>query len=100
MTKISRFVINLATRADRRAEMEAQLNRVGWQAEFFAAFRPNAAEGFPSIGARGCYLSHLAVLRLGLRSRNHVLIMEDDLNFVEGFSRQWPSIFDRLQERS
>ena len=26
--------------------------------------------------------------------------MEDDLNFVEGFSSQWPPIFGGLQERS
>jgi glycosyl transferase, family 25 len=42
--------------------------------------------GFPTLGARGCFLSHLGVLedsiRNGLRS---VLIFEDDMNFIEDF---------------
>jgi glycosyl transferase family 25 len=100
MTEISKFVINLKSRSDRRAEMEKQLSRVGWQAKVFAAVQPKVADGFPSIGARGCYLSHLAVLRLGLSQESHVLIMEDDLDFVEGFSAEWPRIFASLQQRN
>ena len=63
MAAISKYVINLEDRTDRRAEMEQQLRRVGWQAAFVAAIRPVDAGDFPSVGARGCFLSHLATLK-------------------------------------
>lgn len=84
------YVINLRTRADRRAEMDAQLRRIGLNLradniQVFDAVRPQDPGGFPSIGARGCFLSHLGVLqdarRRGLSS---VLILEDDANFDPG----------------
>jgi glycosyl transferase family 25 len=95
---ILRYVINLEHRRDRKTEMEDQLRRVGWQATFFSAVQPDSEAGFPSIGARGCYLSHLAVLRHGLPYNAHILIMEDDLNFVPGFSRIWNPTFDGLEQ--
>lgn len=77
------FVINLPERTDRRRETERELERanipLSW-AEFFPAIRPASADGFPGIGARGCFLSHLAVLRLARdRKWTNVLILEDDL---------------------
>lgn len=83
------FVINLAHRTDRRQQMEAQLAAVGVpldssQLTFFPAVRPDDLRGFPSLGARGCYLSHLGVLRAAAGLRN-VLILEDDLDFVDDF---------------
>jgi hypothetical protein len=86
------YVINLKSRVDRRVEMRAQLQRIGLNFEaanlaLFEASKPTEPAGFPSIGARGCFLSHLSVLRdareKGVRS---VLILEDDLNFCDGFS--------------
>jgi hypothetical protein len=87
------YVINLPERTDRRREVERELVALaappGW-IEFFPAVRPDSAAGFPSLGVRGCFLSHLAVLKraaeLGLPN---VLIMEDDL-----------AIFSRFGERS
>ena len=85
-------VINLATRADRRAEISLQLALVGLSfdspnVELFEAVRPTAADGFDSIGARGCFMSHLGVLR---RSEvlDNVLILEDDLDFVPNIEQQ------------
>src|SRR4051794_20585994 len=80
-------IINLAHRDDRRTEMGEQLARVGlsWDArgvERLDAVRPDNAEGFPSIGARGCFMSHLGALRESCELRN-VLILEDDLNFAQ-----------------
>lgn len=77
------FVINLPERTDRRREVERELARAGlpagW-AEFYPAVRPAAAGDFPSVGARGCFLSHLGALRLALaRGWANVLVMEDDL---------------------
>lgn len=95
---IFRFVINLPDRNDRRVEMEQQLHRVGWGAKFQHAHRPNSADGFPSIGAHGCFMSHLATLKRGLTLRGHVLIMEDDLSFVPGFSQAWNNVYAKLQD--
>src|SRR5690606_15681426 len=67
------YVISLASRTDRRKQMAAMLARAGVEicagvVEFFDAVRSDAADGFPSPGARGCFLSHLAVLRRAKRS--------------------------------
>jgi glycosyl transferase family 25 len=96
---IDRYVINLADRTDRRAEMTAQLARIGWSAEFSNSRRPTDAAGFESIGARGCFLSHLAVLKRGLACGNHVLIMEDDLDFSPDFPRHWNAALADLTQR-
>lgn len=81
------YVINLPCRADRRSEMDAQLHRVGLsfaspKVTLFAAVRPHDDGGFPSIGARGCFMSHLGVLREAQRrGLSSVLILEDDVDF-------------------
>ena len=82
------YVINLPTRTDRREEMAMQLASVGLafdspQVTLFPAVRPTDAGGFESIGARGCFSSHLEALR-ATRGRKSVLILEDDLDFVPG----------------
>ena len=84
-------IINLASRSDRRAEMRAQLRRIGVPDDapdvaFFDAVRPHDAGGFPTLGTRGCFLSHLGVLEQALaRGHDSVLILEDDLNFSADF---------------
>ena len=84
------FVINLEYRTDRRTEMLRQLSRIGWRAEFFPASRPENAGAFPSIGARGCFLSHLAVLQKAHEiGAQQLVILEDDVNFCRDFSVQW-----------
>jgi glycosyl transferase family 25 len=84
------FVINLDYRTDRRNQMLRQLSRVGWRAEFFSAIRPDSAGGFPSIGARGCFLSHLAVLKEAQNAEaQQVVILEDDVNFAAQFPERW-----------
>ncbi|NLA35142.1 MAG: hypothetical protein GX868_05570 [Actinobacteria bacterium] len=82
------FVLNLETRADRRAETIAELTgRFGAAAveelvEFVPAVRPSDAGEFPSIGARGAFESHLKALRLARdRGLSSVLILEDDVEF-------------------
>jgi len=84
------FVINLESRADRRAAMQRELLRVDWSASFFPAIRPLSAGRFTSPGARGCFLSHLEVLKRARDARaDHLVILEDDVNFVRGFSDRW-----------
>ena len=86
------FVINLPSRTDRQAEIAVQLNAIGLSlaggcVELFPAVRPDAPEGFPSIGARGCFMSHLGVLRTAQRlGLQRVAIFEDDLDFATDFN--------------
>jgi glycosyl transferase, family 25 len=88
--KIAIFVINLEARADRRRDMARELARVGLSAEFFPAIRPADAADFPSLGARGCFLSHLEVLRKSASLNCHVAVLEDDVNFHREFETLWP----------
>ena len=96
------YVINLKSRVDRRLEMKAQLQRIGLDLELppivlFEAVRPDVAAGFPSVGARGCFMSHLAVLRdARARGLTSLLILEDDLNFCEGFASKFAAAASRL----
>lgn len=95
------FVINLPHRTDRRSAMTAQLSRIGWRARFFPAIRPKDSAGFPSIGARGCFLSHLAVLQEACNSgAEQLVILEDDVNFVAGFAEFWSSSVTALQAKT
>jgi len=85
------FVINLPSRADRRREIDRQLRRIGLSlqsplVELFRAIRPDQKGDFQSIGARGCFLSHLDVLRLARqRKYGRIVILEDDVNFAPRF---------------
>src|SRR5689334_19544170 len=80
-------IINLPERRDRRREMNAELKRRGLAVDggsvhFFPALRPGAVGDWPSIGARGCFLSHLGVLKRARERRDSsVLILEDDCEF-------------------
>jgi glycosyl transferase, family 25 len=91
-----KIVINLDERQDRREEMNCQLQKVGWEATYFSAIKPTHPDGFPSLGARGCFLSHLEVLRLSIGERKHLIILEDDLNFAPDFSVRWPNAISEL----
>ncbi len=98
------YVINLPSRTDRRAQMQAQLRKVGIDPDaspvrFFDAIRPDDAAGFPTIGARGCFLSHLGVLR-DARDAGHqrILVLEDDLDFGAGFVRRFEALAPALEQ--
>lgn len=99
MDSIRAYVINLDHRPDRRREMERQLDRIGWYAEFITAIRPPDSGNFPSIGARGCFESHLATLVKAGPLQSHVIIMEDDLNFVADFDLLWPGLMTELDNK-
>ena len=94
MTDVTKYVINLEHRADRRSEMTRELDSIGWRAQFFPAVRPTESKGFPSIGARGCFLSHLSAIKRA--PDGHVLLMEDDLNFTPDFSQMWSGTYGAL----
>lgn len=79
-------IINLRERSDRRQETREELRRNGLpfspKAEFFEATRPASADGFPTLGTKGCFLSHLGVLQaLTASGLPNVLVLEDDIRF-------------------
>jgi glycosyl transferase family 25 len=96
-SKQSIYVINLERREDRRREMEEELVRIGWNATFFPAIEPTSSAGFPSPGARGCFLSHLSVLKAAREAAvERLVILEDDVNFVCNFKERWQSLETEL----
>ena len=100
------MTINLPYRVDRRREFTDQLRRVGLcpdhpQFRLFEAIHPNDAAGFPTPGARGCFLSHLGVLQEALaEGRESVLICEDDLDFASDLIQRLPSLTVQLKQRT
>ncbi len=88
------YIINLAHREDRRREITQQLKNIGATVDrehirFFDAIKPTSAEGFPTVGTRGCFLSHLAILKEAKASNlGYVLIVEDDCDFVKDFEER------------
>ena len=96
------YIINLESRVDRKKEMEAQLLKVGLslthnKITLFKAVKPTDAGEFPNIGAKGCFLSHLEVLKdCQLRQFKRILIFEDDLNFVKKFNQKFTSVIAKL----
>lgn len=78
------YLINLPERTDRLKYSLAELNSVGIRPEdqrlqIFPGVRPADAGRFPSIGAKGCYLSHLGVLKHASQNGfKSFLILEDD----------------------
>jgi glycosyl transferase family 25 len=81
------YLINLPERTDRKRQLERELRRVDLQTNdprlvWIRAVRPSEAGEFPSIGARGCFLSHLTCLKSALdRGHRRILILEDDACF-------------------
>ncbi len=100
------YIINLAHRQDRRIEMQAELVKIGLSLEhpqvmLFTAVRPDSAAGWPSIGARGCFMSHLGVLQHAQQhGYGRILILEDDLNFVAQFNVKYHNLMRKINENS
>jgi len=65
--------------------MEQEIRRMGLDGDsrvaFHAARSFDDAGTFYSIGARGCYDSHLSILKEAAQSGHSVLIVEDDCDF-------------------
>lgn len=98
------FVINLAARTDRRQEMQDELARVGLgddpAVRFFDAVRPEDPGEFPSLGARGCFESHLGVLRAAdAAGIERLAIFEDDLDFTDDYGVRSPAVAAALADR-
>jgi glycosyl transferase, family 25 len=92
------FVVNLPSRRDRYDEMGQQLRKAGldWSSPeviHFPAVRPADDGGFRSIGAQGCYRSHLGVIERAIADGiDSMLLLEDDCNLSDEFSARMPAI--------
>src|SRR5690242_13217350 len=96
------YLINLPERTDRLRSARREFARVGWDGvTVFPACRFDSAGGFQSIGARGCFHSHLACLTRALEDRcGDVLILEDDIMLPSSLPALTPSILRQLRERA
>jgi len=91
------FIVSLPERKDRRREMTEQLKKVGLandpRVQFFDAVRPTDRGRFGSVGANGCFSSHLQILQKSAGSS--VLILEDDCDFTDAVrTASLPDDFD------
>jgi hypothetical protein len=97
------YIINLRHRKDRRREMSRELGKIGLSfrspgVRLFEAVRPDVQDSFPSIGARGAFLSHLSILKeASTQNLQTILIFEDDLNFVPDFSERIGTVVAELE---
>lgn len=86
-------IVNLASRTDRRRQMERELAglglRIGGKVSFFPAIRCDDAGPFLRVGSNGAYRSHLAILREARDAGQSVLILQDDCQFLPE-ARDWP----------
>lgn len=96
------YIINLPERKDRRKAILGELEKFGMplspgKVELFPAVKPKDKLGFPSLGARGCFLSHYQILTRALKRKlTNVLIVEDDLMILPGLQSSWASIRKEL----
>lgn len=82
-------IISLRSRIDRRRRVLQQLSELGIDPEafgvrFFDGMRFEDPDGFPHRGVRGCFNSHLSLLKICGESGRPALIMEDDVSFQNG----------------
>lgn len=98
------YIINLPTRPDRRRAVLADLAGASLAADdprlrIFPGIRPADAGNFPSLGARGCYMSHLGILREATADGlGNVLILEDDLALEPAARLPQPQLLDALRQ--
>jgi hypothetical protein len=88
-------VINLPSRADRRAEMIAELRRVGLgddpRVQFADGVLVDDKGPFRRTGERGVFLAHLAIISEAAAAGESVLILEDDVDFTPAALSWTPS---------
>lgn len=99
------YVINLPDRKDRFRAIRTELARCSMsftdaQVRLFSATRYHEACGFPSPSVRGCFLSHLSILKEAReRGLRNVLVMEDDLAISPLLLEHLPAIMEKVKRR-
>ncbi|KEQ54242.1 hypothetical protein [Sphingobium chlorophenolicum] len=98
-------IINLASRADRRREITREFAKIGLEitadgpVRFHEAALFSDPGPFPLIGARGCWHSHVDILREALDGQDNILIFEDDCDFVAGIEDKLPNALASLAQK-
>ena len=90
--------VNLDHRSDRLAHMRRQLDRVGLNAQRYPGVLPHERTEEKSVmhamlkrkqvGALGCYLAQLDIIKDAQRLEKHAWVMEDDIVFCEDFAKR------------
>lgn len=95
------FIINLPERTDRLRQMTAELHKVGQRTgKVWKAHKPEDAGPFPTIGTRGCFMSHLAVIMSNEKKASAgFVLLEDDLDFAGDARERFQAIMSDLKER-
>ncbi|PSF37543.1 LPS biosynthesis glycosyltransferase [Aphanothece hegewaldii CCALA 016] len=97
------YIINLPIRQDRLKQITQELAKQGINLtsdhiDIFEGIRPTEPQGFPNIGSRGCFLSHLQILKQAQKKQlNNILILEDDLAFAPFFQKEQENIVEQLR---
>lgn len=93
-------IVSLATRKDRRAQMEAQLSSASLLGDprvaFFDALSFDEAGPFRRKGSHGAFKSHLTLLEEAATAGQSILILQDDCDFLFPAIRHYelPDRFD------
>lgn len=98
------YVVNLPERHDRRQAIISHLEKVEMpltpgKLEIFPAIRPTETNGFPGLGTRGCFISHLLILKMARDAGlSNILIMEDDLLIKKQLKTDQNLLIKQLQQ--
>ena len=95
-------IVSLAEREDRRREVAAEFERIGEaidgrRTRYFIAQRPKELHDFPNLGAHGCFMSHLTILREAAEAgAERLLVLEDDVRFSKEFRQRDAELSEAL----
>ena len=98
------YIINLETRKDRLEEIALEFKKYGLDfhhpnVQVYKAAKPTTLEDWPTLGTKGCYLSHLAVLQDAKQHQYaRILILEDDVHFANYFNILCSATLNQLNE--
>lgn len=95
------YGLTTADRPERQVHIDRELHRAALPFEVFVSHRPPDAGGFASVGARGCFESHLRALRAARDEGVGVAVLvEDDVVVASRFLELLPEIQRELEGRS
>lgn len=94
------YGLTTADRPDRQRHLDGELQRTALPFEVFVSQRPPDTGGFASVGARGCFESHLRALRAARDEGVGVAVLaEDDVVVASRFLELLPEIQRELDGR-